>query len=209
MSENVTLEKREGWDLKNILWERLKWLGYIVLLGSISSSVLMGVSSLIPLDEEGVDQETKLLILNALDMEYTTENVEQVFAENIVLEELEGLTLYRNSEGSIAFEFTGRGHQGPISGLVALGPDLGSVKGLVILEQQETPGLGGRITEEEFLDQFRGVALDPELVILPAGREPTAANEVDGITGATRTSQALEEMLDQSIREVVQRLEGN
>lgn len=209
MSENVALEKREGWDLKNILWERLKWLGYIVLLGSISSSVLMGVSSLIPLDEEGVDQETKLLILNALDMEYTTENVEQVFAENIVLEELEGLTLYRNSEGSIAFEFTGRGHQGPISGLVALGPDLGSVKGLVILEQQETPGLGGRITEEEFLDQFRGVALDPELVILPAGREPTAANEVDGITGATRTSQALEEMLDQSIREVVQRLEGN
>lgn len=209
MSENVTLEKREGWDLKNILWERLKWLGYIVLLGSISSSVLMGVSSLIPLDEEGVDQETKLLILNALDMEYTTENVEQVFAENIVLEELEGLTLYRNSEGSIAFEFTGRGHQGPISGLVALGPDLRSVKGLVILEQQETPGLGGRITEEEFLDQFRGVALDPELVILPAGREPTAANEVDGITGATRTSQALEEMLDQSIREVVQRLEGN
>ena len=209
MSENVALEKREGWDLKNILWERLKWLGYIVLLGSISSSVLMGVSSLIPLDEEGVDQETKLLILNALDMEYTTENVEQVFAENIVLEELEGLTLYRNSEGSIAFEFKGRGHQGPISGLVALGPDLRSVKGLVILEQQETPGLGGRITEEEFLDQFRGVALDPELVILPAGREPTAANEVDGITGATRTSQALEEMLDQSIREVVQRLEGN
>ncbi len=209
MSENVALEKREGWDLKNILWERLKWLGYIVLLGSISSSVLMGVSSLIPLDEEGLDQETKLLILNALDMEYTTENVEQVFAENIVLEELEGLTLYRNSEGSIAFEFTGRGHQGPISGLVALGPDLRSVKGLVILEQQETPGLGGRITEEEFLDQFRGVALDPELVILPAGREPTAANEVDGITGATRTSQALEEMLDQSIREVVQRLEGN
>ncbi len=204
MSEDKTLGTNESFDLKKILWDRLKWLGFIIILGSFSSSMLMGVSSLLPIDEEELDQETKLLILNALDMEYTTDDAEQVFDENITIEEFEEMTFYKNKEGSIAFEFTGRGHQDSISGIVALGPDLESIKGLVILEQAETPGLGGRITETEFLKQFRSVTLDPDLRIVRGGTAATADNEVEGITGATRTSQALEEMLNQSIQEALQ-----
>jgi len=208
MYSGAAIKGTKDFDLRKIILERLRWLIYIVLLGSLSSGLLLGVSYLIPLEEDGLNVEAKMLILKALDMDYSTENVEKVFSENIIIEEIEGMILYRNREGSIAFRFAGRGHQGTISGLIALGPDLQTLKGLVIREQQETPGLGGRITEEEFLSQFRGVVLDPRLVILPTGIAASADNEVEGITGATMTSKALEAIINQSIQEVIQKLEG-
>ncbi|MDW7739881.1 MAG: FMN-binding protein [Bacillota bacterium] len=193
---------------KNIL-EKIGWLVYILILGTLSSGLLMGVSYLIPLENETLDLETRMLILKALDLEHSPELAEQVYMDNITTEEIDELTLYRSSDGSIAFMFTGRGHQGLVSGILALGPDLNSLKGLVILKQQETPGLGGRITEEEFLAQFRGLSVDPQLVILPAGRTVSADNEIEGITGATMTSQALENMLRRNIREIKEKLGGN
>ncbi len=209
MSHNVVIDRSRGLELKKALLDRLRWLVYVVILGSLSSGVLMGVSYLIPLaSEEGLNLEARLLILKSLDIEHTTENVEHVFADSITIEEIEALTIYQSGDGSVAFKVTGRGHMAPITALIALGPDLKTMKGLVILEQQETPGLGGRITEGDFLDQFRSVAVEPELVILPAGREPAKENEVEGITGATMTSRALEDMVNQAIREIVQILEG-
>ena len=65
-----------------------------------------------------------------------------------------------------------------------------------MLEQKETPGLGARIEEPWFTDQFKGLALawnDPQgqRVLVGANPAPNAANEVDAITGATQTSMAL------------------
>ncbi len=211
MPENIALKKKEKgkFDLKNAILERLKWLLFILILGSTSSGLLLGVSYAIPLDEDGLNLEARLLLLRALDVEFTTETVAQVFDENIIIEEVEGLTIYRSLDDSVAFNFTGRGHQGPISGIISLEPNLETIRSVVIVEQQETPGLGGRLTEEEFLDQFKGVLFDPKLNILPSGEEPVADNEVEGITGATMTSNAFETMLNQSIQEVILILEEN
>jgi len=44
-----------------------------------------------------------------------------------------------------------------------LTPDLKQIKELKILENQETPGLGGRITEEEFMAQFEGLMISKEV----------------------------------------------
>ncbi len=209
MYNNAAIENKRAFDLKKVFLDKLRSLVFILILASFSSGVLMGVSAMIPLDQEGLDLESKLLILRAFAIESGTDNIEQTFQENVAIDEVEGLTLYRSNEGSIAFEFTGRGHMAPITALVALAPDLKTIEGLVILEQQETPGLGGRIAEGEFLDQFKGLALNPEPVILPAGRAATADHEVEGITGATLTTKALEAMLTQSIQEVMQKLEVN
>ncbi len=210
MHNNAAIEsEKRAFDFKRVFLDKLRALVFILILASLSSGVLMGVSAMIPLDQEGLDLESKLLILRAFAIESSTDNIEQIFQENIAIDEIEGLTLYRSKEGGIAFEFTGRGHMAPITALVALAPDLETIEGLVILEQQETPGLGGRIAEGEFLDQFKGLALNPEPVILPAGRAATADHEVEGITGATLTTKALETMLTQSIQEVMQKLEVN
>jgi len=44
-----------------------------------------------------------------------------------------------------------------------LTPDLKQIKELKILENQETPGLGGRVTEEEFMAQFEGLMISKEV----------------------------------------------
>ncbi|MCK5803983.1 MAG: FMN-binding protein [Lentisphaeria bacterium] len=106
------------------------------------------------------------------------------------------------------FRFRGRGFWGPISGILALTPDHTKTLGLVILEQKETPGLGGRVAKPEFTQQFtQGILTAPPslgqryLVVCatrPTG-EDAARRHVDGITGATRTSIAMDGMLNEHL----------
>ena len=112
---------------------------------------------------------------------------------------------------AIAFRFSGSGFWARITGLLALSPDLARVKGLVFEDQSETPGLGGRIMEKEFVDKFRGLDVSPpaqgERFIyvgggLPAGpQDPRSGRHVDAITGATQTSLAIGKFLDENLRQ--------
>ena len=52
---------------------------------------------------------------------------------------------------------------------MAVLPDLKTIKGIAITHQEETPGLGGRIAEPEFLQSFTAKGLQPELRILAPG----------------------------------------
>ncbi len=72
---------------------------------------------------------------------------------------------------------TGAGYGGTIELMVGFGSD-GTVTGLSVLRHQETPGLGARITQEGFRSQFVGQAPADEL-------------QIDGITAATISSQAV------------------
>jgi len=91
-----------------------------------------------------------------------------------------------------ALQFTGAGVWGQISGVLAVSSDFRQVVGLEIVDDNETPGLGGRINEPGFKDQFRGVVVgDDRLTIGGPG------SLVDGITGATGTSNAMESILNE------------
>lgn len=101
---------------------------------------------------------------------------------------------------SIGFPFTGSGLWGTIAGMLALTPDLTTVVGIDFTEQNETPGLGGRIEEEWFLEQFRGAEL------FETGRplrfdSSAEDGQVDAITGATSTSVAVINILNDIILE--------
>lgn len=98
------------------------------------------------------------------------------------------------------FPFTGPGFWGPISGVVAVDPAGSRIVGISFTRHQETPGLGGRISEAWFRDQFRGKPID-----VPAGggeplrfvyRKPEGPREVEAITGATQTSSRLDKFLN-------------
>ena len=105
--------------------------------------------------------------------------------------------LLRNDAGDIELALlpiSGAGYIGPINGILALNGDMNTIAGLAITDQVETPGLGGRIEEPAFLAQFAGTEIaDPSGNIRFAVAHGKAGNayEVDGITGATRTSNAL------------------
>ena len=88
----------------------------------------------------------------------------------------------------------GAGYQGPIQGMLAIHGDMNTIAGLAITEQVETPGLGGRIEEPAWLAQFPGTKIrDPSGKLRFTIQRGPATNdyEVDGITGATRTSNAM------------------
>lgn len=64
----------------------------------------------------------------------------------------------------------------------------GVITGLGFLEIAETPGLGMNATNPEFKDQFQGKSSD-SLVVKKGGA--SADNEIDAISGATITSDAV------------------
>ncbi|MDD3726146.1 MAG: RnfABCDGE type electron transport complex subunit G [Candidatus Ratteibacteria bacterium] len=77
------------------------------------------------------------------------------------------------------------GYGGPI--VIKVGFDIeGNIKGVRILEHTETPGLGARITEKSFLDQFSGKSGN-QLYLKKYSSEGT----IDAITGATISSKAV------------------
>jgi len=92
----------------------------------------------------------------------------------------------------------GSGYNGPIRAMLALRGDMNTIAGLTITDQAETPGLGARIEEEDWQAQFAGKRLADEAGMLRFSVTRGSANteyEVDGITGATRTSNAITRMV--------------
>ncbi|MFO0794191.1 MAG: FMN-binding protein [Candidatus Brocadiaceae bacterium] len=87
-----------------------------------------------------------------------------------------------------------------ISLFICVESDLETLKGIEVLDHSETPGLGGRMTEEQFKSQFIGKKLKPQLVVV-RGRKAGASNEVDAITGATNTSKGIEAFINDAMKE--------
>lgn len=103
---------------------------------------------------------------------------------------------------AVGIEFRGQGFWGPIQGILSADPSGEKIVGLYISSHQETPGLGGRIAEQEFLSQFKERPI-PEADPEGAYRlwQPT-----DAITGATRTSESMERILNKATADLMQRM---
>ncbi|MFW6014172.1 MAG: FMN-binding protein [Candidatus Nanoarchaeia archaeon] len=79
-----------------------------------------------------------------------------------------------------------RGHVDKIRLLVSFDEtgDTKEVNEVVIIEHGESPGLGARIEEEEFISQFEGTT-EEDLALAKEG------GEIDGITGSTQSTNAV------------------
>jgi len=95
-----------------------------------------------------------------------------------------------------------------ISLFICVGPDLETVKGIEVLDHAETPGLGGRMTEEKFKKQFVGKKLKPKLSIV-RGRKTIGSNEVHAITGASYTSKGIENIINEAMEAFWQEMEAD
>jgi electron transport complex protein RnfG len=71
---------------------------------------------------------------------------------------------------------------------VGIAPD-GTMKGIAFTELNETAGMGMRVDEDAFKDQFKDVKVD-SFTLNKAGGS-TADNEIDSISGASTTSGAV------------------
>jgi Na+-transporting NADH:ubiquinone oxidoreductase subunit C len=134
--------------------------------------------------------------------------------DDVIKEEVQGgVKVYTYSmEGGVeahAFEIAGRGLWDKVKGFIAVEKDGMTVRSISFFDQQETPGLGGEIATAAFARQFKGKKIrdaDGFLRIVKAG---TIANlsstEVDGITGATMTGDAVNVFMAEDIESFVNR----
>ncbi len=112
----------------------------------------------------------------------------------------------------------GMGYQDNIRVLYAYSFELDAIVGFMVLESKETPGLGDRVeTEAHFIANFEkldatvtsdGKSLLHPIVTVKQGAK-TEAWQIDGITGATITSEAIGEILNDSANAWVPVLEQN
>jgi Na+-transporting NADH:ubiquinone oxidoreductase subunit C len=150
------------------------------------------------------------------DAEASSEKLEEVYSQNIVEKEFVGeekLYVYVSPESkddviATAVKLHGAGLWGPIKGVMALEPDMKTIRGITFYEQEETPGLGGEIATEPFLSQFKAKSIyDAEGkpgIVIKGGKSPNPINEVDGITGATMTCDKVQELINVSINKIAE-----
>jgi len=80
--------------------------------------------------------------------------------------------------------------------LIALSSDLKKITGLEIVDSRETPGLGARIKENWFREQYKKPTNRPlELV----KHKPESEYQVQAITGATISSTAVTNMVNKTV----------
>ncbi|WP_172327563.1 FMN-binding protein [Mangrovicoccus sp. HB161399] len=92
----------------------------------------------------------------------------------------------------------GAGYNGPIDAMLAVNGDMETIAGIAITAQSETPGLGARIEEPRWQESFAGTRWQDasgEMRFAVAKGPATTDYEVDGITGATRTSNAMSRII--------------
>ena len=112
-----------------------------------------------------------------------------------------------------AFPIGGPGFWGPISGMVAVNPDASKIIGIAFYKHSETPGLGGRVTEDWFTNQFVGIRISPiednkKIFYLKPAGTGEAPNELDAITGATGTSRGVEAFVNQDLDHFLREIWG-
>ena len=93
----------------------------------------------------------------------------------------------------------GTGYQSTIRAYLALAQDLNTVVALTIVEQAETPGIGTKIEEPEWQAKWANKQLNDSsgaLRLNVVKGKADGVHEVDGITGATRTSNGINRMLE-------------
>lgn len=190
---------------------------YMFLLTFFFTGVVTGVYE-VNRDRIVLNEEIKLeeVVLRVFGMKFEAgtdkRRIRETFNKRIKVEHKEGRILYRGFEADgrslvgYAFPLFGAGFWGPIYGIMAVDPNLERVIGVAFYRHSETPGLGGRITEAWFQEQFAGKILGPVgegrryFSLVPPGTSK-AENELDAITGATGTSRAVERLINENLRD--------
>jgi Na+-transporting NADH:ubiquinone oxidoreductase subunit C len=100
----------------------------------------------------------------------------------------------RVATGYVCIE-RGAGLWGTIVAVIGFEMDRQTLIGIDFVQHNETPGLGARISELWFKEQFRGKRGPFTMV---AEGDPAGSNEFDAITGATITSNAVKDIVNRA-----------
>ena len=175
---------------KKILSNKAYPVVFLAIIVIVSVVLLMVVNSI-----------TSPIVKN-MQVEEIENTLRSIFPEMSEYDELEDevYIIYEDGEkAGYAFMASGSGYGGNIDILVGLDSGFG-IKGVSILSQTETPGVGNKITESSFTDQFKGLSASDIALKSEGGK-------IDAITGATISSRAVVDAVKEKMVEILESLE--
>ncbi len=146
-----------------------------------------------------LQEQRAVLYALGLDTGLKDGEVAAFYDETIREGELNGLPVLVYGQGgpqAYAVPFEGNALWGALKGYLGVSASRDEITGLVFTYQNETPGLGGRIDEEDYKEQFRGLPISPDTRL-------SYGAELDAVTGATQTSAAVLRTLNKTLSETV------
>ncbi|MBC8213402.1 MAG: NADH:ubiquinone reductase (Na(+)-transporting) subunit C [Candidatus Marinimicrobia bacterium] len=204
---------------------------FIIILTGIAA-LLLSLASTGLKDKQDFNREidTKKNILKAVgifDKKMKSTEVEDLFNKNITEKFVtkEGVEtsdktqlqvfIFGNGElpKGYILPISGKGLWSTVNGFLALEPDLNTIKGITFYEHGETPGLGGEIDKDWFTSNFKGKTIFEEgklvsVKIAKGQLQKPNPHEVDGISGATLTTQGLNEFILEDLQKYINFLKG-
>ncbi len=142
-----------------------------VLPNTVSMEILAGSAEL--LADNGPDDEDSILVLEGYD-----------------------------EDGSLlgfAYVTQSPGYGGPVKVLVGVSLEPYEILGVKVLDHAETPGLGTRIEEVSFREQFVGKTLDDPIEL---------SNDIDSLTGATVSAAGVVNAVRDGLPRAIRTYEG-
>lgn len=168
-------------------------------------------SALKPTQDANVALDTKKQILSSLNIrDLNNAAAEAKYNEVITSGELDSPTLTANVDGEekLIIAVKGAGLWGPLWGWISINKDGETVYGTFFNHESETAGLGARIKEQWFQDGFKGKKIYQDgqvaLGVYKQGKAPAtlpADYYVDAVTGATLTSNGVNDMIQKCLND--------
>ena len=103
------------------------------------------------------------------------------------------------------FETSAKGYGGDVDVMTGISAE-GKITGVILLDHEETPGLGANAEKEDFRAQFLQDV--PETLLKLVKYQAPQPGEVEAMTGASMTSRAVTEAVNEAIRQYQNIAEG-
>lgn len=130
-----------------------------------------------------VQEPSMKAVLSDYDNDPIKERIKLAVGEDEEGNPIEKVVLPAKKDGktfAVAYGAAAKGYHEIIEVMVGFGAD-GEVIGISIMTHTETPGLGARIVEPEFTDQFKGIDLATNKLSAEGGK-------IDTVSGATTST---------------------
>ena len=192
---------------------------YATVMVIIVAFLLAFISSALkPTQDTNVLRDTKNQILISLNITgLKGVAIDQKFAEVVTdTIQVDDKVVYQASvDGATKYVLPvkGRGLWGGLWGYISVDDDRQHVFGTYFDHESETAGLGARIKERWFQEQFNGKPIftdNPQQVALTVVKkgQSKAETEIDGVTGATLTSNGVADMVTNGLQAYISFLSG-
>ena len=167
----------------------------VVFIAILASFNFM-MADTIAFNQESELRQKILYIFDILPENDDPQEIKSIFDEMVARKNVNNTDVYVLTEGgnevAYAVPVDGPGLWGKITGYVGLNKDYTKIIGIEFVTQSETPGLGGRIAENSYKEQYRNIDIQ-------GISNGSYLDVVDAIAGATQTSAAVVKLVNEGL----------